>query len=282
MAICLLAAGADALPGQAPPAGTLPKFEVASINPAAPDQTMQRAGFAPGGRFVATNVSVRDLIAIAYGTPGPMQSFRILNGPEWIDKERVDVNAKAPGNPEPGRAGPPMELIAMVRSMLVDRFALAAHSETRDMPIYELMLDRGDRRLGPNLRVSTTDCAALARAGGAPPPPGTPMPCGTMTGIGRMSIGSTTMTILAAVLSRLTNRMVIDKTGLSERYDGSLEFTPEPTMLPPNLPPGAPAPPPDAPSLFTALKEQLGLKLEPARGPVDVLVIERIEHPTPD
>jgi uncharacterized protein (TIGR03435 family) len=90
------------------------------------------------------------------------------------------------------------------------------------------------------------------------------------------------MTILSAVLSRLTNRMVIDKTGLSDRYDGSLEFTPEPMMLPPNLPPGAPASPPDAPSLFTALKEQLGLKLEPGRGPVDVVVVDRIEHPTTD
>jgi|KBSSwiStaDraftv2_1062776.scaffolds.fasta_scaffold629912_2 uncharacterized protein (TIGR03435 family) len=267
---------------------TAPTFEVASVKENTSAQGMQRVGFAPGGRFTAVGASAKDLITVAYGTPQPLAAFRVLGGPGWIASDRFDVNAKAAGDPQPGPTGPPQELLLMVRSLLEDRFKLAAHTETRELPIYLLLPDRSDGKPGPQLQVSTVDCAALMRGRGGvpppPPPPGVRPPCGSMGSPGRLSMGSATMTMLAMFLSRLTNRVVVDRTDWTDRFDGTLEFTPDQMMpLPPGpLPPGIQPPPTDGPSLFTALREQLGLKLESSRGPVDVVVVDHIEPPSPD
>jgi uncharacterized protein (TIGR03435 family) len=270
-----------------------PAFDVASVkaNKAGDSRTMFQ--FQPGGRFKAINVPLRNLIAMAYSTPLPFPDFLITGGPKWIESERFDVIAKAAGDPQAGPNGPPPEMFLMLRSLLAERFQLAVHRETKEEPIYTLVMARSDGKLGPQMHASATDCAALmaaARArGGAPPPPPAPgerPPCGARMFPGNFSAGSTTILQLTNGLSRLVSRTVVDRTGLTGSFDLDLQWTPD--QMPQgreDRPPGAPPLPaidPNGPSIFTAVQEQLGLKLESTKGPVDVLVIDRVEHPTED
>ena len=274
------------LTAQAPPA--TPQFEVASVKPNKSGPGPMRIGMQPGGRFTATNVPVRDLISMAYGERQPLPNFQIIGGPGWVTSDRFDIAAKAEGAPQPSQAGPPTQMFLMLRSLLAERFKLVAHEETRDQPIYVLRLDRSDGKLGPKFRPATVDCAALRGATrGAPPPgpppPGQAPPCGMMMGPGRLMSGGASIDMLANSLSRFVGRVVVDRTGLTGNFEWTLEFTPDQSQMPPGgVPPGVPAPPVDGPSLFTALKEQLGLKLESDHGPVRVLVIDSIEQPTAD
>jgi uncharacterized protein (TIGR03435 family) len=267
-----------------------PQFEVASVKPNKSGVGgPRRIGFQPGGRFTATNVPVLDLISIAYGQPEPLPTFQILGAPGWAASDSFDITAKAETDIPPGPTGPPAQMFLMLRGLLADRFKLVAHEESRDQPVYLLRLDRSDGKLGPNLRPSTVDCAAMMRGaarGGptpGPPPPGQAPMCGAMFGPGRMMSGGTPIQMMVNGLARLVNRPVLDRTGLTGNYETTLEFTPDQSQLPPGgLPPGVPAPPVDGPSLFTALKEQLGLKLESDHAPVRVLVIDSIQQPNPD
>jgi uncharacterized protein (TIGR03435 family) len=264
-----------------PPASDL-AFEVASVKPNRADDGRVMLSMQPGGRFTATNVALRMLIRQAY----EMQDFQIVNGPGWIGTDRFDVVAKAPeGEVTADRLRP------MLRALLAERFHLAAHTETREMSIYALVKARSDGKLGPKLTASTTDCtAARGRRGGpppAPPQPGQRIDCGLMMGLGRMNAGGMPLTELARTLSQQVGRVVVDKTGLAGTYDFELTYTPENLGLGGGAPPqlnGGPAPAidPNAPTLFTALQEQLGLKLDSDRGPVTVLVIDRVEQPTAD
>ena len=212
--------------------------------------------------------------------------------------QRYDIVAKMPegtappGPPAPGMPSPQQ---LMVQNLLAERFKLKAHRETREMPIYALLLARPDGTLGPKIEVSTTDCAALAaargRAGGAPPgPPQLPQPgerppCGMFMGPASIAAGVVGMSQLAQGLSPRVGRIVVDKTGLTASYAFNLDFTPDPAQMPQGAPPpGVQVPTfdPNGPSLYTALQEQLGLKLDSQRGPVEVLVIDSVEHPTED
>jgi uncharacterized protein (TIGR03435 family) len=270
------------------------EFEVASVKENRLDDRRITFGMQPGGRFTATGVSLRELIRFAYG----VQPSQIEGGPAWIDTVRFDVLAKAPEgttivNAGPGEVG---TMNMMMRSLLATRFKLVVERPVKDAPIYELVMARADRKPGPNLKVTATDCAALfaARRGGGPPPalpqPGEPMNCGMMMAPNRFQAGGTQIRQLAQLLSQRVGRIVSDKTGLEGSYDFTLEFTPDPGPAggPGGLgepPPGAPPLPvadPNAPSIFTALQEQLGLKLESRRGPVEMLVIKSVEMPTPD
>jgi uncharacterized protein (TIGR03435 family) len=172
----------------------------------------------------------------------------------------------------------------------VERFKLEVHNEQKDMPIYALALARSDGKLGPQLQRSEIDCAAMTAAGrgrgpAAMPPPGPPQPgdrpqCGIRVAPGNMTVGGSSMTQFANSLSMFVGRIVQDHTGLTGNFDFNLTWTPDQM---PQRPPGAPEPPPidpNGPSIFTALREQLGLRLDSQRGPVDVLVIDRAEHPT--
>jgi len=264
-------------------------FEVASVKTNKSGDNRIGIGFAPGGRFRATNVPLRELISAAYGTPQPLAAFQITGGPKWIESDRFDIVAKAPGDPQPGPNGPPSAMFVMLRNLLAERFQLTVHRETKESPIYALVLARADGKLGPQLRPAATDCAALmaaARGRGAPPPPPAPgerMPCGMRMFPGNLSGGSSSMAQLTNVLARFVNRTVVDKTGLSGTYDLDLQWTPD--QVPQGRgdpPPGLPAIDPNGPSIFTAVQEQLGLKLDSTRGAVDVLVIDRAEHPTED
>jgi uncharacterized protein (TIGR03435 family) len=162
----------------------------------------------------------------------------------------------------------------MLRTLLTERFTLAAHNETRERPVYALVLAREDRRFGPQLQKSPTDCATAKGADA----------CGSSVGPGFIRSRGRTMAQLAESLSRLSNtgsslnRLIVDRTGLEGQYDVTLKFTPE--NIPPGNVPGFPAVDPNGPSIFTALQEQLGLKLDSQRAPVNVLVIDRADRPT--
>lgn len=265
---------------QAPDKG--PTFEVASVK--ANNSGFPRVAIMmQGDRYTAINVNLRMLIRNAY----QLQDFQMAGGPSWIDSDRFDVVGKLETVPPP-----PGQLQSMLRALLADRFKLVTHNETKELPIYALALARSDGKLGPRLTPSTLDCAAMRGRAGGPPPrppqPGERPPCGVFFGPGRMTAGSMTMAGLAQALSPRVNRVVVDRTGLAGNFDLEVEFTPEPGQdgrggLPPGPPGAGPPPvPADGPSIFTAVQEQLGLKLESARGPVDMLVIDRIDHPTED
>jgi uncharacterized protein (TIGR03435 family) len=261
-------------------------FEVASVKPNNSGENFIRFGMQPGGRFTAANAPLREIIRFAYA----LQNFQIVEAPGWSASERFDINAKAEGDVPPGQPGTIGPVQLMMQSLLAERFALKARRESREMPRYDLVLARADGRLGPGLKPSTTDCQAIfaaARRGGgppAPPGPGEPIQCGFRIGPGRMQAGAFPLSQLAGALAPQVQRFVIDRTGLTGNFDLDMTFTPD--QMPQGAPPpGAPALPPidpNGPSIFTALQEQLGLRLESVRGPVDVLVIESVNRPTPD
>lgn len=282
--VVLLVAGAlnDAqLVAQSPsPDAREPRFDAASVKLNTSADGAINLRILPG-RFTATGVPAQELIRLAYG----LQNFQIAGAPGWLTSDRFDIVATLEGPSTRERTN------FMLRGLLTDRFRLVVHTETRELPIYALVLARGDGRLGPQLRQSDLDCAALARArsgSSSPAPPAPPKPgerptCATFGGPGRLAAGGVTMAQVAASLSSRVSRVVSDRTGLTGAFDLQLEWTPDQIpsrpagVVPPDAPP---LPPPDGPSLFTALQEQLGLKLESARGLVDVLVIDRVERPT--
>jgi uncharacterized protein (TIGR03435 family) len=283
------ALSSNALHGQPPSGAAAPAFEVASIKTNKSRETFKSIQVPPGGRFTATSLTLRELIGAAYDVPPPLQKARISGGPAWMDAERFDIVAKAQGDPTLSQR------LGMLRTLLGDRFKLVAKSETRDQPVYALVLARSDRRLGPQLRkVPDVDCAALraARRGVPPPiPPGPPVavPCLIRADpSGVILAGATTMTELISVAFPriIQDRVVVDRTGLVGSYAVNLEWAPEqrPFAAAADLP-GLPVPPPPSGagvSIFTALQEQLGLRLESTRAPVQVLVIDRAERPTED
>ena len=261
--------------GQAP--DKPPAFEVASIkeNVSASDNASVRAQ--PGGRVTVGNNSLRNIIRNAYN----VQNYQIIGGPDWINTVRWDINAKAPDD------APPQQLLLMLRTLLADRFKLVIRSETREMPIYALTLARADGRLGSQLRASNVDCAAIfaaAKAKGEVPPPttnGRPT-CGTRTTRGSMMTTGVAMADFARNLGPFTGRPVVDKTGLTGVYDLDLKWTPEQEPPGPDGTAQQPQPSSDGGSLYTAVQEQLGLKLDAQRGPVEVLVIDSVQRPIED
>jgi uncharacterized protein (TIGR03435 family) len=261
-------------------------FEVASVRPNKTGDGRIMFGLQPGGRFNATNVTLRMLIRQAFN----VQEFQIVGGPDWLGSDRFDVVAKAPEGEFTADIMRPM-----LQSLLVERFKLAFHRENRDMAVYALMKARPDGKLGPNLSAAAVDCTAIMRGrrGGGPPPappqPGQKVECGFMIGPGRMNAGGMPLTNLAQTLSPMVGRIVLDKTELTGNYDFELTYSLEglgsafPGGGGPPLVNGAPPPvDPNNPTIFTALQEQLGLKLDSQRGPVDVVVIDRVEQPVAD
>jgi bla regulator protein blaR1 len=271
-------------PAQAPDPNAALTYEAASVKPNKSGVQGSSIRRFPGGRLQATNMPLRALITFAY----QLQPFQLVEDPGWIRNETFDIVAKMEGDPPPVMpgSGPDPHMVAM-RTLLAERFKLAVHRETRQMDIYELVLARPDGKLGPALKPTTQDCAAMmAAARGGPPPgpapgPNSPVVCGMRGLPGRLVAGAMPMALLASNLSGQVQRIVIDRTGLSGAWDFEITFAPE---RPLNPPPGVEFPPadPNAPSLFTAMQEQLGLRLQSTKGPVEVLVVERIEQPIPD
>jgi uncharacterized protein (TIGR03435 family) len=232
-------------------------------------------------RVVATNMPVRPMITFAHGVAG----YQLIGGPGWLATDRYDINAKLEVTPTsvqpfvPGSTTPnPMQLA--LRHLLEDRFKLKMHRETRELDIYALVMARPGGGPGPGLKPSTQDCAAAVAAAqrpGAPPfgAPGQPF-CGISGSPGRLKFGGLPVSSFATAFAGPAGRMVVDRTGMTGSWDFELTFAPE------NRGTDAPTVDPNAPSFFTAIQEQLGLKLEPTKGPVDVLVIDAIEKPTED
>lgn len=219
----------------------------------------------PRGSVAIVNVPLENVIVNAYGIP----AFRVLDAPEWIKRERFDISAKMPDEAAP-------EPLLMLRSLLEERFKLRVHRETREQPIYTLVVARSDGRLGSRLTPSSADCVTAA----APSSTQTSAPnaqCGALFGVGLgggriISRGQPLRRVISA-LSMAVSRGVVDRTGLQGAFDVELEWSSDV---------GATATNGNTPNIFTALQEQLGLRLEPSRGPVEVLVIDSVERPTPD
>jgi uncharacterized protein (TIGR03435 family) len=254
-----------------------PQFEVASIKPAAPDARGTYIRNTGGGRVNINNMPLKELIVFAWR----IQPFQISGGPAWIATERYDVSAKAESAPKPG------ELPLMLQGMLEERFQLKTHMETKELPIYALVLARKDGKLGPNLTESK-EGGCTAPDPTQPPrrqEPGQPpvRNCGQqMMSMRTMTAVSVPLANIVPMLARMLGRTVVDKTGLTGKYDISLEWTPDESQTA-LLPPDAPKPPPgetQGPSIFTALQEQLGLKMESQKGPVEMLVIDLTEKPS--
>jgi uncharacterized protein (TIGR03435 family) len=234
-------------------------FEVASIKPNRSGGTNSSTS-GRAGSFTASNVTARELIIYAYR----LRPFQLDGGPGWIRSDRFDVQARPPENATDNRA--------MTRALLRDRFKLVAHTETRQEQVYALVLARPDGRLGSQLKASTLNCATSQ--------PGVASPCGTNTSVndtvGRMTGTGQSMESLVTALGGFgLSRMVLDRTGLKGQFDFELRWTPD------NLRATA-GQANDAPSIFAALQEQLGLRLESQRGPVEFLIVDTIEQPTPD
>jgi len=248
---------------------------VASVKVNASGSTSSFTRRLPGGTFLASNMTAHDMIAMAHG----LQPFQIEGGPEWIRQARFDITIKVEQNVGPAAIGPTQIGLQLGRAVLADRFAFRAHRETRERPVFALVRVRQDGALGPRIRRSPTDCAALARdagASGAPWPPRSGdgrLLCGLQIGGTTLTAGGYPLSEFQSFLTRQTQRVVIDRTGLTGAWDFELTFAPPEVAADVNR---------DLPSLFTALQEQLGLRLDATRGPAEVLVIGRIERPTPD
>ncbi len=237
----------------------------------------------PTGEFTLINIPFTTLLYGAY----QLQPYQLVGAPSWVRDERYDILAKL----DPKIAGrlqpdghPPTWALAL-RRLLVERAQLTFHRETRQLPVYALVVARPDRKLGPNIRPAQADCDALrlqsevaAREGKPSPyPPNTStyVACGLRNASGRITSGGFGFAEFLSALSVQTGRAVLDRTGLSGKWDLHVEYAPAP------VPPGV-APDANRPDLFTALQEQLGLKLEATTGPVQVFVVDRLERPTPD
>ena len=267
-----------------------PAFEVASIKPDA-SASLTRGFSMPADRLEATNLPLTRLVADAYGEGGPpiqpLLSEQVAGGQGWMNDDGFDIVAKAGADVPVGAAGNAQKLL-MLRTLLAERFKLAVHHETRTGNIYVLTRARADGRLGPKLTRTDVDCAAEAAArGGAVPPlpvPGAIPRCNPQIGLGPVSVlraGGQIMPLLAKLFGRLTSRIVVDRTGLTGAFNVDMRFTAEglPGSGPSALPPPTPPADSDVPSFFTAVQEQLGLKLDAQRGPMDVIVIDHVEHP---
>jgi uncharacterized protein (TIGR03435 family) len=252
-----MAGGVVALAAQSPK----PAFEVASIKKNVSRSFPVGPEARPGGAFVSTNVALERVMRFAYDLP----DYRIAGGPDWVRTETFDIEARA------GRDVPPAELRQMLQALLEDRFQLVARREQREMSLYALLL-RNDRQRGPNLRESPAGCAEPGGRGQTMEERRTP------NGGVSTRRGCVPMAALAASLSSALQSPVDDRTALTGRWDYELSFTGERRRG--TSPAAAAQDPNEAPALLTAVEEQLGLRLESRRGPVDVLVIESAARPT--
>lgn len=241
---------------------THPAFEVASIKPSKTNDNWFW-NVTPGGRILCRNCTLKRLMVLGYR----VQEYQIVGGPAWISKDQFDIEAK-PNTPSTPSDVDPRQ---MLRGLMEERFHLRVHTENRNGPVFALRVVKN----GPPRSVDQS------------PPEETQPPLGRNSAMPRgalqMTAGSTfgkaiPICLLARFLGQTLGRPVIDETGLAGRYDIDIHWTPESFSI--NLPTGAPAPEEDGPSLFTALQEQVGLKLESTTGPVQQLLIENVEWPS--
>jgi uncharacterized protein (TIGR03435 family) len=278
--------GASSIRAHAPASAGAVTFEAASVKPNKSGSPEGNATVTPG-RYTVTNLSLQVLIRFAYErSPRSrgLEPFEISGGPAWLATDRFDVSATA------GREFSLTEVRSMLRALLSERFKLKTHYETRQGPVYRMVTTKRNT-LGPQLRRAAADCAAATADPLRGTTPGQPEPCGYFGPSPTVPLGSgkayqafrgLTMEDLALRLYPYLSRRVIDSTGLTGHFDGEFEFTAEIVMPPP--PPGLPNPYDGRvlPSVFSVLPQQLGLRLESSRGPVEMLIVDHAEHPTDD
>jgi uncharacterized protein (TIGR03435 family) len=211
------------------------------------------------GGISIINMTVKDTLMWAYQIRG----FQLSGGPGWIDSEQYDIEAK------PERKTDPQQQLVMLQTLLHDRFKLELHRETKILPVYELTVAKG------GIKLKEGNCINLEPGQKLETGQKMSETCGyNMLGRGRFDATGISMGDLAKALAPALGQHVIDKTGVTGRFPVHLTFIPELTAGPGDL--GNP----DRPSIFTAVQEQLGLKLDSAKGPVDVLAIDHVERPT--
>jgi uncharacterized protein (TIGR03435 family) len=256
---------------------TRPEFEVASIKPASPFARNVFIVPGPGGGVSLNNFTLKEMIVLGWR----VQPFQISGGPPWLDSVHYDVVAKPETKPKQD------EIPLMLQALLADRFQLVIHHDTKELPLFALTLARKDGKLGPKLIPHEGACTALDPPERLPPsePGKRPvLPCGAMQ-IGARTLIAVGVPIasVAPLLARILGSTVIDKTGLTGNFDLRAEWTLDENQALAFLLPGTPPPPPSdtaGPSIFTAMQEQLGLKLISQKGPVEILVIDRAEKPS--
>jgi uncharacterized protein (TIGR03435 family) len=256
-----------------------PSFDVASIKPNHGGTNLFRIRAEPG-RFVANNATPRFLLQYAYR----VKDAQIVGAPSWIDSEHYDIEAKVDDSSgdaqrKLNRDEEGTQLRLMLQSLLADRFKLTLHHDTKELPLYALVVAKN----GPRLHESAAAPDDPAPLG--PPTPNGPQPRNSMRMMGRgnLSINAGNLDMFTELLSHQLGLLIVNKTGLKGNYDFTLKWTPDEGQgQMPGGPPADTAPPADAsgPSIFTALQEQLGLKLESQKGPVDTIVIDHVERPS--
>lgn len=221
-------------------------FEVASIKRNVSGDPRSGTRTLPGGRIAVINLPVRQIVRFAYGS----NDLDVEGGPDWIDNDRWDINATA------GAGDPDAAIEPRMRALLADRFKLRVHIETRERPIYGLAFARPDKHLGDKIHPTAMDCRPDADCGTSSGRTNG-IVSGTLTGTARK------MSDIAVALSRYAGRRVFDRTGLQGRFDYEVQWSEEV-------------------SIFTAVQEQFGLKFEAERAPVEVVVVDSVDHPVED
>ena len=249
---------------------TVQQFEVASVKVNTSGQALPALPRLTPGRTTLTNIGLRQLINMSHG----IQPFQLDGLPSWADTARFDITATSPSDASVN------DLLGMVRSLLADRFQLVTRRDTRQMDVYSVV------QVAPGsskLKLSEADCGAAAGQPITQTSGGPRCQILPMTGRGRVIATGARLSHLANILTNVVGRQVVDKTGLTGPFNVNLTWTPDPGMQarPAGVPAVAPVQP-DGPSIFTALEEQLGLRLVSGRGPVEMLVVERLEQPAPD
>jgi uncharacterized protein (TIGR03435 family) len=245
------------------PATDSATFEVVSVKPLPAGSN--RTGYRPEPTRFSGYFSVIDAMAFAY----QIQQDRIVDAPPWARDQRYEINART----APRKPG---DIQSMMRHLLADRFALKAHRERRAIPVYALLLSRGDGDFGFNLRRVERDCSR---------PASNLSGCSASFGVGRYrQDGLDWEAFVGSLETRITvGRPIVDKTGLSGQFDITLEWNPDITRVPENVGNAPTLAELEArPVLFTALREQLGVRLESDTAAMDVLVIDSVDRPTPD
>ena len=233
-------------------------FEVATIKPTPPDDRSGRFTRMQSSRqFEAKSYSLKYMIAASYGLP----LNAISGGPDWADRDLYDIRALTPGEAQPSLD----QQMTMLRNLLADRFKLAFHRESKELPIYALSVADGGVRFMETAAPATSQPVLVNSV---------------FPDHVRLPARNATMSQFAAMLQRaVLDRPVVDRTGLSQRYDFDLEWTADETQFGGRMPP----PPPDAPrkpDLYAAMRDQLGLRLESTRGPIQTFVIDSVQRPT--
>jgi uncharacterized protein (TIGR03435 family) len=258
-------------------------FEVASIKQNPDTVASPTFELSPAGRLTVTAYPLFQLIRIAYTSNAIETEQQIVGGPAWLKSDRFDFVAKANGSIEADETGRPTRLVAMLRELLEDRFHLRVHTQLREASVYLLVPAHRDGKPGPQLHQSAQDCRGPV---GNLVPPDSPRWCGWRGGgTGHYTIQGLTMADFATGVAGTwtVGRPVIDRTGFAGRWDAQIDFVPT-FVAGPNAD-SAPVPNPNAnggPDMLSAMRDQLGLKLESAKAKIDFLVIDQVERPTPD